>query len=113
MVGVHHVMQRVGARVDLDVGADPGAQARCAITGRVLLHCLLDLVHELPRVALRQRLQDLGAGGEIGIESALGHVGRGDDVADGGGVHTLRKEQRLRGVHHIKQRRANPCYIIR
>jgi hypothetical protein len=53
------------------------------------------------RVALRQRLQDLGARGEVGIEGALGHVGRGDDVADGGGFHALRQEQRLRGVHQF------------
>ena len=65
MVGVDDVVQCVRAHIGLDVGADPGAQSRHAIVGRLLLNGMVDLGHELQRVALRQRLQDLGARGEV------------------------------------------------
>ncbi|KAG1256016.1 hypothetical protein G6F68_009981 [Rhizopus microsporus] len=102
-MGEDHIVHGVRAHVDFDVGADPRAQACHAIRGRVLLHGLVDVLDEAPGIALRQCLQDLAARGEIGIEGALGHVGCGHDVTDGGGLHALRQEQRLRGVHQFFQ----------
>ncbi|KAG0751817.1 hypothetical protein G6F24_014008 [Rhizopus arrhizus] len=98
VMGEDHIVHGVRAHVDFDVGADPRAQACHAIRGRVLLHGLVDVLDEAPGIALRQCLQDLAARGEIGIEGALGHVGCGHDVTDGGGLHAQRQAQRLRGV---------------
>jgi hypothetical protein len=52
-------------------------------------------------VAITECSKHIILGGKIKVEGALGDVGRGGDLLDGGGCHALLKKQLLGGVHQV------------
>ena len=89
VLAVDHIVQPVALQVARQAALGPGAQAAGMVVRRTGLDGIRDALLESLGEALAQGQEDVGLGLEVVIEGTLGDPRGSDDVADGGGVHTL------------------------